>query len=59
LKDSNNNKPNRWKRVRKKMQMWFLHPWSNQIPNPFVAANNNKRSESVRATDLLFGDVGE
>jgi len=39
--------------------MWFLRPWSNQIPNPFVRANNNKRSKSVRVTCVLFGDVGE
>jgi len=42
--------------MRKKMQMRFLRPWSNQILNLFVMTNNNKRSESVRA---LFGDVGE
>jgi len=59
LRDSNNNKPNWWKRMRKKTQKRFLPPWSNQIPNPLVAANNNKRSESVRVTDVLLGDVGE
>jgi len=45
--------------MRKKMQKQFLHPWSNQIPNPLVTANNNKRSESVRVTNILLGDVGE
>ena len=59
LRDSNNNKPNRWKRIRKKIQKRFLHPWSNQIPNPLVSANNNKRSELVRVTNIPFGDVGK
>jgi len=45
--------------MRKKMQKRFLRPWSNQIPNPLVTANNNKRSESVRVTGILLGDVGE
>jgi len=45
--------------MRKKMQKRFLRPWSNQIPKPLVTANNNKRSESVRVTDILLGDVGE
>jgi len=45
--------------MRKKIQKRFLRPWSNQIPNPLVAANNNKRSESVRVKDILLGDVGE
>jgi len=59
LRDSNNNKPNRWKRIRKKIQKWFLRPWSNQIPNPLVSVNNNKRSELVRVTNIPPGDVGE
>jgi len=59
LRDSNNNKPNRWKRIRKKIQKRFLRPWSNQIPNPLVSANNNKRSELVRVTNIPPGDVGE
>jgi len=59
LKDSSNNKPNRWKRMRKKMQMRFLRPWSNPILNPLVAANNNKRSELVRVMGILLGDVGK
>jgi len=59
LKGSNNNKPNWWKRIRKKTQIWFLRPWSNQILNPLVTANNNKRSESVCVMEVLFGDVGE
>jgi len=41
------------------MQKRFLCPWSSQIPNPLVVANNNKRSESVRVTDIQRGDVGE
>jgi len=45
--------------MRKKTQKRFLCPWSNRIPNPFVTANNNKRSESVRVTDVLLGDIGE
>jgi len=45
--------------MRKKIQKRFLRPWSNQILNPLVTANNNKRSESVRVTDILLGDVGE
>jgi len=44
---SNNNKPNWWNRMRKKMQIQFLCPWSNQILNPPIPANNNKRSKSV------------
>jgi len=44
---SNNNKPNWWKRIRKKMQIQFLCPWSNQILNSTILANNNKRFESV------------
>ena len=44
---SNNNKPNWWKRIQKKTQIQFLCPWSNQILNLLVTANNNKRSESV------------
>jgi len=59
LKGSNNNKPNRWKRMRKKMQMRFLRPWSNLILKPLVAANNNKRSQLVRVMRVLLGDVGE
>jgi len=59
LRDSNNNKPNRWKEMRKKMQKRFLRPWSNQIPNPLVSANNNKRSKSVRVTNVPPGDVCE
>jgi len=58
VSSNNNNKPNRQKRVQMKTQMRFLCPWSNQIPDLFVAANNNKRSESVRVM-ILFGDVGE
>jgi len=42
-----------------KIQIQFLRPWSNQILNLFVTANNNKRSESVRVMRILFGDVGE
>jgi len=56
---SNNNKPNWWKRIRMKIQIRFLRPWSNQILNLLVTANNNKRSESVRVMEVLFGDVGE
>jgi len=41
------------------MQKRFLRPWSNQIPKPLVTANNNKRSESVRVTNILLGDVRE
>jgi len=59
LKGSNNNKPNRWKRIRKKIQIRFLRPWLHQILNPLVTANNNKRSESVRVMEVLLGDVGE
>jgi len=59
LKGSTNNKPNRWKRMRKKTQMRFLCPWSNLILNSLVAANNNKRSELVRVMEVLLGDVGE
>jgi len=33
--------------TRKKLQIQFLCPWSNQILNPPILANNNKRSESV------------
>jgi len=40
-----NNKPNRWKRIRKKIQIRFLRPWSNLILKPLVSANNNKGSE--------------
>jgi len=58
LKDSNNNKPNQQMRMQKKMQMRFLRPWSKQILDPFIVANNNKRSESVRVM-ILFGDAGE
>jgi len=59
LKDSNNNKPNWWKRMRKKTQMRFLRPWSNLILKPLVAANNNKRSELMCVMGILLGDVGE
>jgi len=45
--------------MRKKTQKRFLRPWSNQIPNPLIAANNNKRSKSVRVTNVPLGDVGE
>jgi len=45
--------------MRKKVQKWFLRPWLSQILNPLVTANNNKRSESVRVTDILLGDVGK
>jgi len=45
--------------MRKKIQKRFLCPWSNQIPNPLITANNNKRSESVRVTNIPLGDVGE
>ena len=45
LKDNSNNKPNRWKRIRKKIQIRFLPPWSNPILKPLVSANNNKGSE--------------
>jgi len=41
------------------MQMRFLCPWSNQILNPLVTANSNKRSELVRVMEVLLGDVGE
>jgi len=47
LSGSNDNKPNCWKRIRKRMQRQFLCPWSNQILNLPILANNNKRSESV------------
>jgi len=57
--NNNNNKPNRWKRMQKKMQIRFLCPWSNQILNPLVTANNNKRSKSVHVMEVLLGDVGE
>jgi len=33
--------------------------WSNLIPKPLVAANNNKRSELVPVMRVLLGDVGE
>jgi len=33
--------------MRRKTQMRFLCPWSNQILNLLIAANNNKRSEPV------------
>jgi len=45
--------------MRKKMQMLFLRPWSNQILKPLVAANNNKRSELVRVMKVLLGEVGQ
>ena len=56
---SNNNKPNRWMRIRKEKQIQFLCPWSNQILNSFIQANNNKRSESMCITNVLIGNVGE
>jgi len=51
---SNNNKSNWWKRIRKTMQILvqFLCPWSHQLLNSTVMANNNKRSESV----CIMGD---
>jgi len=48
---SNNNKPNRRMRTQKEKQIQFLCPWSNQILNSFILANNNKRSESVECFD--------
>jgi len=59
LKGSSNNKSNQWKKMRKKMQMQFLRPWSNLILNSLVAANNSKRSELVRIMEVLLRDVGE
>jgi len=59
LNNNNNNKPNRWKRMRRKIQIRFLHPWSNPILNPLVTANNNKRSELMCVMEFLLGDVGE
>jgi len=56
---SNNNKPNRWMRMRKEKQMQFLRPWSSQILNSFILANNNKRSKSVCVMNVLIGNVGE
>jgi len=56
---SSNNKPNWWMRIRKEKQIQFLCPWSKQILNLFVTANNNKRSESVCVMEVLIGNVGE
>jgi len=56
---SNNNKRNWWMRIRKEKQIQFLCPWSNQILNSFILANNNKRSESVCVMNVLIGNVGE
>jgi len=58
-RDSNDNKLNRWMRIRKEKQIQFLCPWLNQILNLFVTANNNKRSKSVCVMEVLIGNVGK
>ena len=47
---NSNSKPNWQKRMRRRMQIWFLRPSWNRILNLFTSANDNIRSESVSVT---------